>query len=55
VINAIEATRREHLDAPVRLTLLVGLDAVLIVVGDASSSPPVPAGPVVTMRPAAAS
>lgn len=36
VANAVEAHRRERLDAPIRLTLLAGLDAVLIVVCDAS-------------------
>lgn len=45
VTNAVEATRREHLDAPIRLTLLAGLRTVLIVVRDPSSSPPVPGNP----------
>jgi hypothetical protein len=36
---------RERLDSPIRLTLLAGLRTALIVVRDASGSPPVPAGP----------
>lgn len=40
VTNAIEAHRREHLNAPVRLTLLAGLRTVLIVVRDAAGSMP---------------
>lgn len=43
--NAVEAHQREHLDAPVRLTLLAGPGTVLIAVRDASGSPPVPAMP----------
>lgn len=38
--NAIEAHRREHLEAPVRLTLLAGLRTLLIVVRDAAGSMP---------------
>lgn len=38
--NAIEAHRREHLEAPVRLTLLAGLRTVLIVVRDAAGGMP---------------
>jgi anti-sigma regulatory factor (Ser/Thr protein kinase) len=45
VTNAVEATRREHLEEPVRLSLLVGLRTVLIVVWDPSGSPPVPGSP----------
>jgi anti-sigma regulatory factor (Ser/Thr protein kinase) len=45
VTNAVEATRREHLEEPVRLTLLAGLRTVLIVMRDPSSSPPVPGSP----------
>ena len=45
VTNAVEAARREHLNAPVRLTLLAGLRTVLIVVRDPSSCPPVPGSP----------
>lgn len=37
VANSVEAHQREHLDAPVRLTLLAGSRDVLIVVRDASS------------------
>lgn len=40
VSNALQAHRREHLNAPIRLTLLGGLRTVLIVVRDASDSPP---------------
>lgn len=40
VSNAVQAHRREQLSAPVRLTLLGGLRTVLIVVRDASDSPP---------------
>ena len=43
--NSIEAHEREHLDAPVRLTLLGNRDAVLIVVRDASDRPPSPSHP----------
>lgn len=45
VANAIEAHRREHLNTPVRLTLLAGLRTVLIAVRDASAAQPVPACP----------
>jgi anti-sigma regulatory factor (Ser/Thr protein kinase) len=45
VANAVEAGRREQLGAPIRLTLLAGLRTVLIVVRDASTSPPVPGQP----------
>lgn len=44
VANAVEAHRREHLDAPLRLVLLASLRTVLVVVHDASDAPPVPAG-----------
>lgn len=37
VANSVEAHQREHLDAPVRLTLLAGSQDVLIVVCDASN------------------
>lgn len=40
--NAVEAHHREHLAAPVRLTLLAGLRTLLIVVRDASPTPPSP-------------
>lgn len=40
ISNGIEAHRREHLNAPIRLTLLGGLRTLLIVVRDASDSPP---------------
>lgn len=43
--NAIEAHRREQLDAPVRLTLLAGPRAVLIVVRDAAAGRPEPGNP----------
>lgn len=43
--NAVETHQREHLDTPVRLTLLGGLRTVLIVVGDSSSRTPVPDNP----------
>lgn len=43
--NSIEAHQREHLDAPVRLTLLADPHSVLIVVRDASGNPPVPSSP----------
>lgn len=45
--NAIQAHLREHLNEPVRLTLLAGLGTVLIIVRDASPAPPVPAAPAV--------
>lgn len=45
IANSIEAHRREHLNAPVRLTLLAGLRTVLIAVRDASAAQPVPARP----------
>lgn len=38
--NAIEAHQRQHVDAPVRLTLLGGLRTVLIVVRDAAGGTP---------------
>ena len=40
VTNSIEAHRREHLDAPVRLTLVAGLRTLLVVVRDASTHQP---------------
>lgn len=40
VTNSIEAHRREHLDAPVRLTLVAGLRTLLIIVRDASTDEP---------------
>ncbi|MBO0804071.1 MAG: ATP-binding protein [Nocardiopsaceae bacterium] len=43
--NGVAAHRREHLDAPLRITLLAGLRTVLIVVRDASSDPPVSRDP----------
>lgn len=43
--NSVEAHKREHLDAPVRLTLLADRCTVLVVVRDASDSPPVPSNP----------
>lgn len=46
VSNALQAHRREHLNAPIRLTLLGGLRTVLIVVRDASDSPPAPTAAV---------
>ncbi|MCL2582374.1 MAG: ATP-binding protein [Streptosporangiales bacterium] len=45
VANAIEAHHHEHLNAPVRLTLLAGLRTLLIAVRDASTAMPVPAQP----------
>lgn len=45
IANAVEAHQREHLAAPVRLTLLAGLRTVLVVVRDASTLPPSPAEP----------
>lgn len=47
--NAVQAHRREHLNAPIRLTLLAGLRTVLIVVRDASPAPPAPASAVVDL------
>lgn len=46
VENAVQATARAGLDAPVRLTLLGGLRTVLVVVWDAVAAPPVPRRPV---------
>lgn len=46
VENAVQATARAGLDAPVRLTLLGGLRTVLVVVWDAVADPPVPRRPV---------
>lgn len=43
--NAVAAHQREHRDAPVRLTLLAGLRAVLIIVRDAGGSSPAPSTP----------
>lgn len=45
VANAVQAHQREETDAPVRLTLLAGERAVLVVVRDASDNPPVPRTP----------
>lgn len=42
IVNSVEAHRREHLAAPVRLTLLAGLRTVLIAVRDASDGAPLP-------------
>jgi hypothetical protein len=42
VANAVEAHCRENLEAPVRLTLIPGQRAVLVVVRDASSGNPDP-------------
>lgn len=45
VTNAVEVTRHEHLEAPVRLTLLAGLRTVFVAVRDPSSAPPVSSTP----------
>lgn len=46
VENAVQATSRAGLDAPVRLTLIAGLRTVLVVVRDAVADPPVPRQPL---------
>lgn len=46
VQNAIQATGRAGLHAPVRLTLVAGLRTVLVAVRDAIPDPPVPRQPV---------
>lgn len=45
VENAVQATNRKQLRAPVRLTLLAGLRTVLVVVWDAVPDPPRPRQP----------
>lgn len=47
VENAIQATGRKGIDAPVRLTLIAGLRTVLVAVRDAIPDPPVPRQPAV--------
>lgn len=45
VENAVQATRRARLDAPVRLVLMAGPGTVLVIVRDAVAEPPVPRQP----------
>lgn len=47
VENAVQATNRAGLHAPVRLTLLAGLRTVLVVVRDFVADPPSPRQPAV--------
>ena len=42
VTNALEATRKERLDSPIRLTLIAGPGSLLIAVWDAADSAPAP-------------
>jgi anti-sigma regulatory factor (Ser/Thr protein kinase) len=42
VTNALEATRKERLDSPIRLTFIAGPGSLLIAVWDAADSAPAP-------------